>query len=116
MLYRLDQRNNSIHDCLMKPTLIDPRDYQSPFAAFLQNPEEYKRKRFAEAAAYVREGLTMHVACNGVWSASKPNKSVQSYEKLGYHSGAEWLLQGFLLSGGKVIFHNFRNIDGEVTL
>lgn len=98
------------------PTLIDPRDYRSPFANLLSNPERYKREQFAKAAQMVREGLTMHVACNGVWSASKPGTSVQSYEKVGHHSGAEWIVQGFLLSGGKVIFHNFKGIDGEVCL
>ncbi len=97
-------------------TVIQPSDYRSPLASLLSNPEQYKREQFAKAAHMVREGLTMHVASNGVWSASKPGVSVQSYEKLAYHSGTEWIVQGFLLSGGKVIFHNFKGIDGEVTL
>ena len=96
--------------------VIDPRDYRSPFAGLLTNPEEYRREQFAKAAHMVREGLTLHVAASGVWSASKPSTSVQSYEKVGYHSGAEWIVQGFLLSGGKVFFHNFKGIDGEVCL
>lgn len=100
----------------MTPTKIEIRDFVSPLAGLLRNPEQYKREQFAKASEMVREGLTMHVACNGVWSASKPNQSVQSYEKLAYHSGAEWILQGFLLAGGKVIFHGFKGINGEVCL
>lgn len=110
------------------PTVIEIRDFRSPFAALLTNPEETRRERFADAAKYVKDGMTLHVAENGVWSGSfEPNTykvgnascthvSVSSYEKIGYHTGSDWFLQGFLLSGGKVFFHGFRSINGEVIL
>jgi hypothetical protein len=110
---------------MMQPTKIEIRDFVSPFAVYARMSEEHNRKRRAEAADYVRQGMVMHVGPCGVWSGSFPDqvsensrtsRSVSSYERLGYHNSADQFLLGFLLAGGKVIFHGFKGIKGEVTL
>ena len=100
---------------------IEIKDYSSPFHC----PDSYRDLQLAKAAKYVDEGMTMHVNSLGVWSGSfsdlksencTTSRSVSSYEKIGYHTGAEFFLQGFLQAGGKVIFNGFRGIKGEVSL
>ncbi len=96
---------------------IEISKYVSPLAVLLDKPEAYKAERFEEAKKYVGEGMELHVSSRGVWSGRfKEPRSVQSYERIGYHSGAEWLLEGFLLAGGKAFFHGFDGIEGEVSL
>lgn len=98
-------------------TKIDPSKYVSPMAGFLTNPASYRNQKFQEAEKYTKEGMELHVGSNGVWWGKYPTdsgRSVQSYEKIGYHSGAEWLLEGYLAAGGKVFFHGFDGITGEV--
>jgi hypothetical protein len=102
----------------MEAIKVNPNDYTSPFQCLLNNPQSYKAHRFAEAKKYVAEGMTLHVAGNGRWYGTFQDKgrSVDSYERLGYHSGANWFLEGYLREGGRVVFHGFKGITGEVTL
>jgi hypothetical protein len=100
-------------------TKIDPSKYVSPMAGLLKDPKRVKWEQFEDAADYVAEGMTLHVGVRGTWYGTfekEPGKRVQSYERIGYHSGAEWLLEGFLKAGGTVIFHGFDGIEGPVSL
>lgn len=108
-------------------TKIDINDYNSPLTGLLGAPTEIKATRVNNAKSYAAEGMTMHVSSSGVWTGSfpdivsnKPNcityRTLQSYERIAFHSGSEWFLEAFLTAGGKVIFHGFRGIEGEVTL
>jgi hypothetical protein len=98
-------------------TKIDPSKYVSPMAGLLNDPARVKAEQFADAATYVAEGMTLNVGIRGTWYGTfeeEPSRHVQSYERIGYHSGAEWLLEGFLRAGGTVIFHGFDGIEGQV--
>ena len=98
-------------------TEIDTSKYVSPMAGFLTNPVAYREQRFAEAKGLVKEGMELHVSATGCWSGSFPahlGRSVESFERIGYHSGAEWFLEGFLAAGGRVVFHGFDGIHGQV--
>lgn len=103
-------------------TQINPAKYASSFVGLCApgKLDLIRTEKYASAIKMVTEGLTLHVACNGVWSASgergNTRTSVQSYEKIGYHTGAEYILEGYLNAGGTVIFHNFDGIDGPVKL
>lgn len=101
----------------MTATKININDFRSPLESLMapEKREDYAAKRRAEGAKLAPTHV-MHVAGNGVWSARHKNGHVDSYEKIGYHTCAEQLLQGFLEAGGKCLFHNFRGIDGEVSL
>jgi hypothetical protein len=98
-------------------TKINLESLVSPFESLLDDPLAYKAKRFKEAEGYYKEGMTLHVGKSGVWSGSfNGGRFIYSYEKIGYHSGSRWLLEGFLTLGGKVVFHGFKGIHGEVSL
>jgi hypothetical protein len=84
-------------------------------------PEEqvqYRKQRRREGAGLVKEDLTMHVGSNGLWWADSADKlrTLQSFERIGYHTLAEELLYGFLEAGGKCYFHAFKGVNGEVHL
>ncbi len=107
---------------LLPTTKISIEDFRSEFEA-LMAPEAkhlYTARKVAEGMNLAREGYEMHVSINGTWSARRSgmdeDSSIYSYEKLGYHSCAEKVLEGFLFAGGKVYFHGYRNIHGEVVL
>jgi hypothetical protein len=107
-------------------TKIDLSKYVSPMAGLLNDPARVKAKKFKDAAKYVSEGMTLNVSTRGTWYGTfegecgafygDPSRHVQSYERIGYHSGAEWFLEGFLSAGGKVIFQGFDGIKGPVSL
>jgi len=102
-------------------TKINTNDFRSELEHFMapERREGYAAERRREGAAMATTH-TMHVAGNGVWSASyrEGNISgcVESFEKISYHAFAEQVLQGFLAAGGKCIFHGYRGIYGEVSL
>lgn len=105
-------------------TRINPADYRGPFAVFLKI-DAPDPKQLAEARAYARESMIMHVGASGVWSGRFPDlvtstatttRSVSSYERLGYHTGTDHFLRAFLEAGGTCYFHGFRGIIGRVSL
>lgn len=95
-------------------TKFNPEAFTSPFD--VMHTGALQEKQAAEGAKLASDGLTLHIGVNGVWSASKPNQHVSSYEKLAYHACVAQLVEGFLKAGGKCLFHGFRGIEGEVTL
>ena len=97
-------------------TKIQIRDFVSPFAVLLKNPDLVKLEKQKEARDLIRLQGVMHVSPSGCWSYTYDKGYINSYERFGYHSGAEYLLEAYLLLGGKVQFHNFRGISGSVTL
>jgi hypothetical protein len=100
-------------------TKIDTSKYVSPMAGLLKDPTRVKWEQFFEASKLVAEGMTLNVGIRGTWYGTfegEPSRHVQSYERIGYHSGAEWLLEGFLNAGGTVFFRGFDGIEGEVSL
>lgn len=101
-------------------TFIDIAALRSPFHDLMHEPYGLKHAALKEreGASLALEGYTMHVARNGVWSASSRDGSghVQSYERIGYHNRAEFLLKGFLEAGGTCIFHGFMGIAGPVSI
>jgi hypothetical protein len=111
----------------MSKTIIDIAAFKPALAGLLTDPEGMRIKRTKEAQDHVKEGMTLHVGQNGLWWGSFPDvhttdptcktsRSVQSYERVGFHSGSDYFLQAFLQAGGTVLFHGFKGIEGEVIL
>lgn len=104
---------------MKEATKVDIKKYRSPLES-LMAPDRAKLYAVEQLrhGTKMAENYEMHVAENGVWSARSHDgvSHVQSYEKIGYHTLAEKVLEGFLLGGGVCYFHGFDGITGQVRL
>jgi hypothetical protein len=97
-------------------TKINPSEFASPFDV-MHTQTQYAKEQYKKGQKLVHEISEMHIATNGCWSGrTLDGGSLQAYERLAYHACVNELLRGYLEAGGKVIFHGFRNITGEVGL
>ena len=85
-------------------------------SAFDTRPSACRPEKAEKARKMVAEGLIFTVAENGVWNAHDEKRTVhvQSYEKLGYHSGTRGFFEAFVRAGGKVEFYGYRGIRGSL--
>lgn len=103
-------------------TKIDPSSdrFLSPFRHLMAADEQakYGHSKRTEGLQLANEGLILHVGREGLWWATSPDhrRTVESFEKIGYHTLAEQLLIGFLEADGTCFFHGFKGIEGEVEL
>lgn len=83
-----------------------------------REPEQIAADQFAKGLRARDEFSCVHIGASGVWSADlrseRPGTTgyCQSYEKIGYHAGTEWLVLGWLTSGVMIADHR----SGDRTL
>lgn len=101
---------------MTKTTQINLSDFTSPFDAQHTNGP-YAKEQYGKGQKLSTEITSLQVAVNGCWSGrTKGGGSLQAYERLAYHACVTDLLRGFMDAGGKVYFHGFRGITGEVSI
>lgn len=74
------------------------------------NNAAWRARQYAKGLELATTYNEIHIAINSLWSAQKPNATMNAYEGIGYHAGTADLLRGFLAGTAKVIVH--RCIDG----
>ena len=101
-------------------TKINLNDFASPFDAQHVGGEYEKEQYLTGRLLHSQEGWQeLDISKSGCWSASNNktgNGCLQAYERLAYHACVSYLVKGFMEAGGRVTFHGFRGITGQVTL
>ena len=78
-----------------------------------ETTEDWNKRRVAEFLA--DKPIEVYIARNGVWGAKLANgASVQSYEKLDYHTGCRAYLEALIAAGVKVINYSEIELTGSV--
>jgi hypothetical protein len=78
---------------------------------------EYARQQFDHGVEIGTRAKTIYLSVTNVWSARfSDTESVQSYERIGYHSGTVELFAGFLASGCEIRRFQFGlGVDARLT-
>jgi hypothetical protein len=77
-------------------------DYVTHYDSLPQNAPRHA-EQYETGRRMAREGQTIFIAVNSVWSSQKPGCFTSSYEKLGYHSCTADLIRGWVDGGATII-------------